>query len=59
MAFRTRVYKTKKIGKGKRIVTSGKVSDFFVMDIISLLFKVFFFCMFFWIIIPIKLLKKK
>jgi hypothetical protein len=59
LALRTKVYKTKRLGKGRRIVTSGKVSDFFAMDIISFCFKAIFFCMFFWIIIPVKLLRKK
>ena len=59
MSFRTRIYETHKIGKGKRIVTSGKMSDWFIFGIIKFIVKAFFFCCFFWIIIPIKLLKKK
>ena len=59
MALKTRIYKTKRMGKGRRVVTSGKVSDFFAMDIIAFIFKAMFFCMFFWIIIPVKLLRKK
>ena len=59
MAFKTRIYETTKIGKGKRVVTSGKLSDWLVYGIIKFLFKAIFFCCFFWVIIPIKLLNKK
>ena len=59
MAFRTRIYETKKIGNGKRVVTSGKISDYIALNIVKGIFKVLFFICFFWIIIPIKLLNKK
>ena len=59
MGFRTRIYETVKMGKGKRIVTSGKMSDWFAYGIVKFIFKAMFFLCFFWIIIPIKLLKKK
>lgn len=59
MSFRTRIYETKKLNNGKRVVTSGKVSDYFFLRIIKFIFKAFMFCMFFWIIIPVKLIKRK
>ena len=59
MAFRTRIYETTRIGKGKRIVTSGTLSDYFFYGIVKFFFKAIFFCCFFWIIIPIKLLKRR
>lgn len=59
MAFRTRIYETTRIGKGRRIVRSGTFSDYFLLGIIKFFFKAIFFCCFFWIIIPIKLLKKR
>ena len=59
MSFRTRIYETTKIGKHKRVVTSGTMSDWFFYGIVKFIFKTIFFMCFFWIIIPIKLLKKK
>lgn len=59
MGFRVRIYETKKLGNGKRLVTSGKVSSWIAYAIVKLLIKTLFFVCFFWLIIPIKILKKK
>lgn len=59
MSFKTRIYKTQKMGKGKRIVTSGSMGDWFCYEAIKGLCKALFFCCFFWIIIPLKWLNKK
>ena len=57
--MRTRIYETGRMKNGKRVVHSGTPSEWFVYGIIKWIFKAIFFCMFFWIIIPIKLLKRK
>ena len=57
--MRSRIYKTHSLGKGVRFVQSGTASEWFVYGIIKWLLKAMFFLCFFWIIIPIKLLKKK
>ena len=59
MSFRTRIYRSVKVGKGRRVVTSGKYSDWLTYDIIAWLIKAFFYIGFFWIIIPIKIIKNK
>ena len=59
MSFRSRVYHTTKIGKGKRIVSSVSTSDYFLWEIIKLICKACFYIMFFWLIIPIKLIFRK
>ena len=59
MSFRSRVYKTKKLKNGERVVSSETTSDWALRQIIKSLFKAFFYLLFFWIIIPIKLLKKQ
>lgn len=57
MSRRTRVYETQRIGN-KRIVTSSSFSDWIFCEIVRWIFKAIFFCMFFWIIIPLKWIKK-
>ena len=59
MSYRSRVYRTTKLKNGDRIVSSMKTSDWALWQITKWLFKGLFFLMFFWIIIPIKLLKRK
>lgn len=57
--MRTRIYKTGRMKNGNKVVFSGSAGEWFVFGIIKWFCKALFFCMFFWIIIPIKLLKKK
>lgn len=57
--MKTRIYQTGKMKNGSRVIFSGSPGEWFVFGIIKWIFKAFFFCMFFWIIIPIKLLKRK
>ena len=52
-------YKSKKLSDGSRIVTRMSPGTSICFDILKLLVKGLFFLMFFWIIIPIKLLKRK
>lgn len=59
MSMRTRIYGTGKMKNGKRVVQSGTPSEWFIYGIIKGICKAIFFCMFFWIIIPVKLLRKK
>ena len=59
MAYRSRVYKTTKLSDGRRIVSSSTAGEAIVMDIIKFCFKAVFYVCFFWIIIPIKLLRRK
>ncbi len=59
MSFKTRIYQTQKLGNGKRMVTSGTMSDWLAYGVIKFILKATFYCCFFWIIIPVKLLKKK
>lgn len=59
MSFRSRVYRTTKLRNGDRIVQSMKTSDWALWQIIKFLFKRMFYLMFFWVIIPIKILKRK
>lgn len=56
--MRTRIYDVHKTQRGKRVVQSGTVSEWFVFGIIKFIFKTTFYLCFFWLIIPIKLLKK-
>lgn len=56
--MRTRVYETTKLPNGKRIVQSQSLEEYIEVGIVKWIFKVIFFCFFFWIIIPVKLLKK-
>lgn len=56
--MRTRIYRTERMNNRKRMVVSGTPKEWIVYGAIKWLFKVIFFCMFFWIIIPIKLFKK-
>lgn len=58
MSMKTRIYETGRMGNGKRVVYSGTLSDWFFYGIIKWIFKAIFFCMFFWIIIPVKLMRK-
>lgn len=57
--MRTRIYDVHKTQRGKRVVQSGTVSEWFVFGIIKFIFKTTFYLCFFWLIIPIKLLKRK
>lgn len=56
--MRTRIYRSAKIKNGSRVVQSGTASEWIVYGIIKWIFKVIFYCLFFWIIIPVKILKK-
>ena len=57
--MRMRIYKSNVMKGGRRVVQSGSLSEWFAFDIIKWVFKAIFFCMFFWIIIPVKLFTKK
>lgn len=57
--MRTRIYETSRMRDGKRVVHSGTPTEWLVYGIIKWLCKAVFYCLFFWIIIPIKLLRKK
>lgn len=57
--MKTRIYKTTKMKNGAKVVQSGTASEWFVFGLIKGMCKVIFYCMFFWIIIPIKLIKRK
>ena len=57
--MRTRIYRSAKTKSGKRVVQSGTASEWIVYGILAWIFKAIFYCMFFWIIIPVKLLKRK
>ena len=59
MSYRSRVYRTTKLKNGDRIVSSVKTSDWALWQIIKFICKACFYIMFFWLIIPIKLLFKK
>ena len=52
-------YKSKKLSDGSRIVTRMSPGTSIGLDILKLLGKGLFFLFFFWIIIPVKLLKRK
>ena len=52
-------YKSKKLSDGSRIVTRMSPGTSICLDILKFLVKGLFFLMFFWIIIPIKLLKRR
>ena len=58
-SMRTRIYQTSRMKTGKRFVQSGTVSEWCVYGIVKWICKAIFYCMFFWIIIPVKLLKRK
>lgn len=55
--MRIRFYETGRMRDGKRVVHSGTLSEWIVFGIIKWIFKAIFFCLFFWIIIPVKLIK--
>lgn len=57
MSRRTRIYETTKIGN-KRMVTSQSLSDYILFGILKWICKAILFCLFFWIIIPLKLIRK-
>lgn len=59
MSYRSRVYRTTRLKNGDRIVSSVKTSDWALWNIIKFCFKAMFYLMFFWIIIPVKLLTRK
>lgn len=59
MSFRSRVYKTTKLGNGERMVTSISTSNWFIMQTLKKICKFTVYIMFFWIIIPIKIFKKR
>jgi len=54
MGYRSRVYRTSRLGRGIRIIDSIETSTWIIWNIIKFIFKLIFF----WIYIPIKLLKK-
>lgn len=58
MSYRSRIYRTTKLKNGDRIVSSMRTSNWIIWVIIKYFFKLCFFMMFFWIIIPIKFLKE-
>ncbi len=57
--MRTRIYEIGRMKGGKRVVQSGTLLEWFIYGIIKWICKAIFFCMFFWIIIPVKLLRRK
>lgn len=57
--MRIRIYRTERMNNRKRAVVSGTPGEWAVYGIIKWVFKVLLFCGFFWIIIPIKLFKRK
>ena len=59
MSYRSRVYKTTKLKNGNRIVASVDTSEWLLCQILNFTFKGAFYLLFFWIIIPIKLFKRK
>ena len=59
MSYRSRVYRTTKLKNGDRIVSSVNTSEWLLCEIINSVFKGVFYLLFFWIIIPIRLFKKK
>ena len=59
MGYRSRVYRTTKLKDGRRIVSSVDTDTWIFGEIIKLIFKLFFYILFFWIIIPIKILKHR
>lgn len=56
--MRTRIYKTGRMCNGRRVVLSGTPSEWFVVSAIKWVCKAIVYCMFFWIIIPVKLVKR-
>ncbi len=59
MGFRSRVYYTAKLGKNKKIVSSISTSNYCLWVVIKYFCIGIFYLMFFWIIIPIKLIRKR
>ena len=57
--MRMRIYDVGRTASGKRVVMSGSLGEWWVFGAIKWICKAIFFCMFFWIIIPVKLLKRK
>lgn len=57
--MRLRMYEIGRTKSGKRVVMSGTPGEWWVFGMIKWIFKAMFFCMFFWIIIPVKILKRK
>lgn len=57
--MRIRIYDVHKTKTGKRVVQSGSPSEWLSLGLIKWVCKAIIFCMFFWIIIPVKLLKRK
>lgn len=58
-SMKTRIYETGRMKDGKKVVHSGTPLEWLVYETIKWIFKAIFFCLFFWIIIPVKLLKRK
>ena len=56
--MKTKIYETGKTKNGRRVVLSGTPLEWFVYGIVKWTCKAIFFCMFFWIIIPVKIYKK-
>lgn len=57
--MRMRIYDTGRTKSGKRVVQSGSLFEWLIFGAIKWICKAMIFCMFFWIIIPYKLLKRK
>ena len=56
--MRMRIYDVGRTASGKRVVMSGGLGEWWIFGAIKWICKAIFFCMFFWIIIPVKLLKR-
>ena len=59
MSHRSRVYRTIRLKNGDRMVSSIKSSDWAIWQILKWIFKGIFYLLFFWIIIPVKLIKNR
>jgi len=57
--MKTRIYETKRLKNGRKIVTSGTGCEFFVFGIIKFIFKAIYYLIFGIFIIPFKLFKKR
>lgn len=57
--MKTMVYETGRMRDGKRVVFSGTPLEWLIYGMIKWICKAIIFCFFFWIIIPVKLLRRK
>lgn len=57
--LRTKIYESRRMRNGRRFVRSGTPMEWFVYEIILWMLKAAFFCMFFWVIIPVRLFRKR